>query len=86
MSSGLFPARPRGPVLRPEPVVRVVRRRTLASIHEALGWTLHDVINDPGRRHTVASLYKAARRIERASAMRQGRVDFAYRIWLRDHL
>jgi hypothetical protein len=52
-------------------VVRVVRRPALTAIHELLGVSIHDGINEPRVRLQVRALYKVSRWIENETWLRQ---------------
>lgn len=64
MADPLFPQSPVVPRRPPPSVEQVVRRAPLASIHEVLKISIHDVINDPRCRRTMAELYRLTRRIQ----------------------
>jgi hypothetical protein len=64
MGDRSFPQRGDDPPRVIFPVEQVLRRPPLAALREVLSLSLHDAINDPRRRRTLAEFYRVSRRIE----------------------
>lgn len=71
MAGALFPGTPQARARTRDGVVRVVRRPALTAIHELLGVSIHDGINEPRVRLQVRALYKVSRWIENETWLRQ---------------
>jgi len=86
MPDSLFPDRPRLPVLRPTPIVRVVRRAPLVAICEILGITIDHVVNDGRCKVVVADFYRVTRAIENEAWLRSELHGVEADAWVAAHL
>ena len=64
MADRAFPELPAPPLSFPTPAELVVPRRPLVPIFQALGISIHDVVNDAVLRGRVRAFYRITRRIE----------------------
>ena len=81
-----FPEAPPPPFAQPEPIEIVVPRQVLGTIFQALGITIHQVINDRDRRGTVRDLFKISRRIDSEAWLRWRLQEIADEAWIRRNL
>ena len=70
----------------PAPVELVVPRRPLVAIFQALGITIHDIVNDAAHRRHVRAFYRITRRIENERWLQRRAEEMAYETWLDAHL
>ena len=86
MADRSFPEFPPPPTLRRTPVEIVVPRRPLANIFQALGISIHDVVNGTRHRVLVHDLYRITCRIENEGWLRRRFEERKYEAWLDGHL
>lgn len=86
MADRAFPETPAPPFSFPTPVELVVPRRPLVPIFQALGISIHDVVNDAVHRRHVRAFYRISRRIENEGWLQRREEEMAYARWLDAHL
>jgi len=82
MANRAFPETAPPLIARPSPAELVVPRRPLVPIFQALGISIHDVVNDAGHKRSVRRFYRIARRIDNETWLRHRADEMAYEIWL----
>jgi len=86
MPDSVFPDRPLLPILRPTPIVRVVRREPLVAICEILGITIDHVVNDERCKVVVADFYRVTRAIQNEAWLRSELRAVETAAWVAAHL
>lgn len=86
MADRSFPEFPPPPFRFPTPVEIVVPREPLTNIFQALGISIHDVVNGSAQRLVVRNLYRVARRIDNEGWLRRQLEAQAYEEWIDAHL
>ena len=86
MADRVFPQTPAPPFSFPTPVELVVPRRPLVPIFQALGISIHDVVNDADHRRRVRAFYRITWRLENESWLHRRAEEMAYERWLDAHL
>jgi hypothetical protein len=86
MADRSFPETAPPPFLRPTAVEIVIPRQPLANIFQALGISIHDVVNRADHRVHVRGLYKIARRMDNEGWLRRRFEQNAYESWIDAHL
>jgi hypothetical protein len=85
MPDSSFPDIPVLPLLSPTPIEQVVPREPLRSLEELLAITIHDLVNDSGRRRLVGDLYRISRRIDNDGWLRRQMTEMATDAWVESH-
>jgi len=86
MADRAFPQLPPPPLSFPTPVELVVPSRPLVPIFQALGISIHDVVNDAAHRRRVREFYRIARRIDNETWLRHRADELAYDAWFDAHI
>lgn len=86
MADRTFPETAPPPLLLPTPIEIVVPKRPLENIFQALGISIHDVVNRSDHRRHVRGLYRIVRRIDNERWLERRFEQQAYEAWIDAHL